>query len=223
MRRIASWTGLAAALLVGVHPAAAQIGVGVKAGTTGVGVEAAMGIGSRLAVRGSATMYPKDPSGTFSDVDYTVELPSPLFMVGADLYPLGGGLRIMGGLLLGAEETNLIAKYNGTVELGGNEFDASELGDLRGVFTASNAAPFVGIGFGKHFSRGLGITLDLGVAFLGDPELRFSSTGPCNDDPVCGPELSAALAREEAAVQDDLDKYARYFPILNLGIKFGLF
>jgi len=223
MRRIAIWTGLAATLAVGVHPAAAQLGVGVKAGTTGVGAEAAFGITSRLAVRGSATMFPTEPSGSFSDVDYTVELPSPLFTVGADLYPFGGGFRIMGGLLIGAEQTNLLAEYTGTVELGNQEFSASELGDLRGVFTTSNAAPFVGIGFGKHFGRGLGLTLDLGVAFLGDPELRFSTTGPCNDDPVCGPQLRAAIAEEEAAVQDDLDKYARYFPILSLGLKFGLF
>jgi len=223
MRRIAIWTGLAVTLLAGVRPAAAQLGVGVKAGTTGVGAEAALGVGSRLALRGSATLFPVEPSGSFSDVDYTVELPSPLFMVGADLYPFGNGFRIMGGLLLGAGETRLIGEYNGTVDIGGTEYNASELGDLNGLFTTSDAAPFVGIGFGKHFGRGLGVTLDLGVAFLGDPDLQFSATGPCTQNASCNAELQAALDREEAAVQDDLDRYARYYPIVNLGFKVGLF
>lgn len=224
MRRFAMWTGLAAAVVLGsVQPAVAQLGVGAKVGTTGVGGEVALGLSPQLALRGSATVFPTDPSGTYSDVDYTLELPSPVFMVGADFYPLGGGFRIMGGVLIGAEETTLTGRYSGTVEIGNRQYQASDLGDLRGLFTTRNTAPFVGIGFGRHVGTGIGLTLDLGVAFLGDPTLRLSANGPCTENPTCNAELQTQLRQEEAEIQDDLDRYARYFPILNLGVKIGLF
>lgn len=193
------------------------IAVGARAGTLGLGGEAAVGIGQRLAIRGGVGVIPVTPKGTFSDVDYEVELPSPLMTLGADLYLLPS-LRIFGGMLFGAEETNITGDFTGTVNIGGTEYSKSQLGDLTGTVKSATAAPFVGIGFGRHVARGFGLTLDLGVAFMGEADLELEATGPISTNATFQNELE----EERREVEQDLRDYTKLFPVLSLGFRFGL-
>jgi hypothetical protein len=221
MRRVAWVLGLTCVALLGnVSFSHAQLAVRVKAGTTGVGGDVSMSIMPRIALRAGATMMPVKPEGTFSDVSYQVRLPSPLFTAGADLYLLGG-VRLMGGVLIGADQTDITGIYNGSVNLGGQQYSGTDLGQLFGVVTSKNLAPFAGVGFGKTVGPGIGLSLDVAGAFMGAPSLALSANGPCMTNPICGPQLQQSLDQEEAEMQPDVEKYGKIFPMVSLGIRFG--
>lgn len=213
-------TAVVAAVLGGASDADAQLGVAVRGGTLGAGVDAAYGFG-KFAVRAGAGVFPVEPEGTISDVDYTVTLPGPIFTAGLD-YNVIGPIRLTAGFLFGAEKTELVANYSGsseqTVRIGDRDYTTSELGQLIGVLETSASAPYLGIGFGRHFSRGLGVVLDLGVAFMGESKLTLRATGTAANHPTLNQDLNA----EAAEVMDELEQYTRLFPILNLGLKFGI-
>jgi len=212
-------TAVVAALLGGAADAEAQFGVAVRGGTLGAGIDAAYGFG-KFAVRAGGGFFPVEPEGNFSDVDYTVTLPGPLFTAGID-YNLIGPVRLTAGMLFGAQKTELVADYTGSgdksIDIGGEDYTAAEIGRLTGVFETSSAAPYLGLGLGRHFRRGVGIVLDLGVAFLGEPSLTLRATGSPNNA-----QLQRDLNAEAAEVMDDLEKYTRLYPILSLGLKFGI-
>ena len=66
----------------------AQVGIGVAGhvGTMGVGVDAAISPARNIGLRAGANIMPVQINGTFSDVDFSVELQSPQFMALVDLY-----------------------------------------------------------------------------------------------------------------------------------------
>jgi hypothetical protein len=208
------------ALLASAHPSMAQFAVRAKAGTTGVGGDVSFSVIPRIALRAGATMMPVKPEGTFSDVNYQVELPSPLFTAGADLYLLGG-VRLMGGLLFGAQHTDITGIYNGSATIGGQQYSGAELGELVGRVSARRVAPFVGLGFGKSVGPGVGLSLDVGGAFLGTPTLDLNATGTCMNNTQCRAALQTNLSREEAEIQPELEKYAKVFPMISLGLRVG--
>ena len=60
--------------------------------------------------------------------------------------------------------------FGGDVAMGVTErlVTPQALGTLTGVVDSRSQAPYVLIGLGKHTSAGMGLSVDLGVAFLGD-------------------------------------------------------
>ena len=217
MRRLRAVTS---ALLVSIAPTsvgAQTFGFGLKAGTLGLGADAAIGLHPRLALRGGFGVFPFTPRLTYSDIEYDVELPSPQFTGTADVFLLGG-LRLTGGVLISAPDFALTSDVTGlgTVEIGGIQFDGSDVGIMSGTVINRDVAPYVGLGFGRVAKRGLGFFVDLAVAFQGEPEVALAVTGPIRDDP----SFQAALAAEEVAIAEEI-KLAKFYPILSLGLSFG--
>lgn len=221
------------ALFATAQIASAQgFGVGAHIGTTGVGGDAAIALNSHIGVHGSLGTIPTKPNATFSDLEFKFELPKTLMTLGVDFYPGAGSFHLSGGVFTGAKETNLSAIYNGTVTINGKSYSGAELGPLTGRFETSNAAPFVGLGLGRHTGAGFGLFLDLGVAFMGEPTLTLNN--PTFNPPECANsqaqatctakrnELNQNVQAQAAKVEDDLKKYAKLFPMLNIGIRIGL-
>lgn len=220
MKRIIKVAGLLLTVAaLGVGEAQAQgVAIGARAGTLGLGGEAAIGLGSRLALRGGVGVIPYKPTLTFSDIDFEVDPPSPLMTIGLDLY-LTPGLRLMGGVLLGADQIDVAGETEGSVQIGDRTY--TDVASLKGsVISKNTTAPFVGIGFGRHIASGLGLTLDLGVASRGESTVSFEATGAATSRP----EFQAELEKERAQAEEDINdrSYTKLFPILSLGIRFGL-
>jgi hypothetical protein len=215
MRRSFVFAAFAGALLVCAQPGVAQLGIAAKAGTTGVGGELSFGLGSRLALRGSATAIPMKPTGTFSEVEYQVEPPTPMFTAGVDLH-LMGGMRLFGGVLFGADQLTLDGTYNGSVQFGNQTYQGS--GTVNALVETSSTAPYFGIGFGQTVGRGLGFFFDMGAAILGKSTVSLTATGPV----TLAPDYEADRLKEQQNIQDNIDKYAKVFPMVSFGLRFGL-
>ena len=215
MRRTALVLGaVCAALLGSTSYGSAQLAVGARIGTTGIGGEVSYGIMSRLGLRAGVSVIPIKPSGTFDDVKFEVDPPSPLFTAGADLY-LTNAVRVFGGLLIGADELGIDGDYSGSVQFGNQTYTGN--GTIKGVVESSSTAPFVGLGFGRTFGSGIGVTFDLGAAILGESTVILQE--------ITGPASQSTQAQRDAKIaeiQDDVDKYAKIYPMISIGLRFGI-
>jgi hypothetical protein len=210
----------ASVLAISLAPAGVAgqtFGVGLKAGTLGLGADVAVGLHDRIALRGGFGVFPFTPRLTYSDIEYDAELPSPQFTGTADLF-LIGGLRLTGGVLVSTPDFVLTSDLTnlGTVDIGGVQFDGSDVGVMSGAVVNKDVAPYVGLGFGRVAKRGFGFFVDAAVAFQGEPVVALAATGPIRDDP----DFQSALRAEEQALAEEI-KLAKYYPILSVGLSFG--
>lgn len=208
---------LVAALGIPAAAAAQGLGIAARVGTLGLGGEAAVALTERVVVRGGLGLTPFEPTATFDDIDVTLTLPT-WYNVGVDLY-LNGALRFGGGMLFKADDPELTGTFNAPQDIGGTTFTPAEIGTLRGVIDSSDSVPYVLLGFGKHTAPGIGLFLDLGVAFLGDPDVTLTSEGGTLSD---DPSMQSALDQEAQDFEDDMRTYLRFWPILSLGLRIGL-
>lgn len=223
-------TALTAAILISLPAVGSAQGFGVaaRAGTMGIGAEAAVGVGSMLAFRGGMGLIPFsiDASRFWDlgpDVNVRMKLPKTWYNLGVDLI-VGGGFRIGAGILFKPDDATVSAALapDATIDVGGQTYTGSDVGEILGTLNAKNQAPYGLIGFGNQVRSGVGLFLDVGLAFLGDPAVTLESRG---GDPAItdSAEFKQRLAEEERNLNNDLPSWAKkYWPIVNLGIKVGL-
>lgn len=219
----------ALAALVAPHALSAQaLGVAVRGGTMGFGAEGAVGFGQSVVVRAGLGLLPIEPNvagflDLGDDVKAKLELPGSWYNLGVDLY-LGGSFRIGGGMLRKPDDPTLTitASSNDQVDIGDETYSGEDVSEIRGTLSAKNSAPYLIVGFGKHTSTGVGLFLDMGVAFLGDPQVTLEATEG-NQTVIDSAAFQTQLAQEEQKVNDDLPVWAkRYWPILSVGLRIGL-
>lgn len=213
------WPRFALALLLLASvpsPAPAQLSVAPRIGTLGLGADVGLRLAPVVTVRAGVGFVPIEPSGTYDDVTYDLSIPGA-FTLGLDLHPGGRGFRLSGGVMMQTDDLSLESTPSDDVELGDQSFGPEEVGTLRGEVTSTDVAPFVAVGFGAHGRPGVGFFVDLGVGFLGDPEVELSADGALAGDPT----FDAALEAEEARLEDEVDTWGRFYPIVNLGVRIG--
>lgn len=219
---------LAASIVLPTALSAQGFGIAARAGTLGLGAEAALALSPSFALRGGIGLMPLEMDATSfwdvgDDVQADLKLPETWYNIGADVY-LGGSFRVGGGMLFKPDDPTITGSLAGTatIEIGGTTYTASDVAEVVGALDSKDSAPYVLIGFGKHTSSGIGLFLDLGVAFLGDPEITLEAT---EGDPtvINSAEFQSRLRQEEQNLDEDLPTWAKkYWPILNIGLKFGL-
>jgi len=215
--RYAAGFGLALALLLAPMDASAQISIAPKIGSTGLGGDVAVGLTDRLAVRGGLGYFPIE----FDDLeveDNTFEGRVPEFMATAGLdLKLVGPLRVSGGLLYRSGDFELFRDVGpgNPIVIDDESFD--DEGTITVAWENSTTAPFLALGLGSTVGSGVGVYLDLGVAFTGDPEVTGELTGAL-DAAVSESEFQAELD----AINDDIPGYAEYWPFLQFGIRIGI-
>jgi hypothetical protein len=188
--------------------------IGARAGTLGLGGEAAIGLTDSFVLRGGYGWFPLEFEDTYDDVAYTVSLPSSIGTVGIDLYPGGGSFRLMGGVMFRQGDISMKTEDLASLgQIGDTEYD--ELGTLTGRLETKSTAPFAGIGFGRHTRAGFGLSMEFGVAFVGDPQVILEAEGPITE--VAG--FQEDLQREADNIEEDFGGYLKYWPIVSIGLK----
>jgi hypothetical protein len=179
----------------------------------GVGVDAAISPAPGIGLRAGANVMPVEINGEFSDVDFTVNLQSPQLTAMIDLYPFGG-FRLSGGLRYSSSNIELIGDVAQSVDLGGTSYN---LDSLVGTIVTPDISPYVGIGFGNPTKRGIGIFLDAGVAYQGEPDLELDAFG----NATTLPGFNTDLEEERLDIEDSLKTYFKFYPVISLGISIG--
>ena len=197
----------------------AAVGVDVHGSTLGLGAGITAGLTEQVNVRGTFNTFTYDYDDEVSDIDYDIDLELGSVGLVLDWHPGGGRFRVSAGAFANDNEANGTGQPSGPfVEIGDGIFPASEVGTLEADLTFDDFAPYVGIGWGNAVrrERRLGVSIDVGLLFQGDPRVDFRSVGA---NPLLQDEIDAQIAAEEADIEDEVNEYDLY-PLVSVGLSY---
>lgn len=191
--------------------------LGVKAGTLGLGLEASWRPIPWFDVRAGMNRFDYDDSGSQSGVNYDGTLTlDTLFATANFRFPLSP-FRLSVGAYNNGNEVELVSQDMGTFDIGGLPYDGSDVGTLTSGATFEDVAPYLGAGFDFTLAGRLGLALDFGVLWQGEPIVTLTSDGPLATDPgPFGDEFRAALETERLELEDEVRNLKAY-PVVSLG------
>src|SRR5688572_21501002 len=184
-------------------------GIGVRAGTTGLGVDFGWGIMPTLGGRIGISGMNFNTDVETDDFDYDAKTKIGNVNLLLDWSPLGP-FRITGGLIA----TNNKVDLTGTPRGGSFPAGSSLTGTIK---PERDLAPYLGIGWGNVWTKGVNFYVDLGVVFQGEPQVELNLA--CPPSPQCT-SAQAQVAAEEQRVRDEVKRF-QYYPVLNIGITVG--
>ena len=208
---------LAAALAFLATPLAAQADFSAAArfGTLGIGVEASARSG-HLGLRAGANFFSWTFRHRASSVSFTADLDFVGKSAVLDYYPSKTGkFHLSGGVMSAPVEINGVGKpnFSGNYVLNGRAYSAATVGTVTGEALWPDLLPYFGLGLGgPGKGNPVALILDLGVA-IGSPTFAMSASGA-----TPGSQLQQDIDAEAAEIQDELDKYAKVYPVLSLGV-----
>ena len=189
--------------------------IAFRAGTLGFGLEAGKLLVPHLGARVGANIFKLNRTGNSSDISYDFSLRWKAVSALVDYFPRRrGAFHLSAGLITKPLTIDATGRptSSGTFEINHHQYTAAQVGTLTGDgrFTT---APYLGLGFGTPAKKGrVEVLFDLG-AVLGKAKITLSATGAASNQ-----QLAADLAAQSATTQKDLDKYAKVYPVLDLGI-----
>ena len=217
---------VATALFAAVAPATAQsVWLGGRAGTFGAGFDVSVAANDWFVLRGGTGGHGANTDLTSvarlaDNRTGTLNFPNMIYTIGADIEM--GNFRIGGGMLYKNEDPYYAITLgdSATIDIGEGSYTEPEVTRLTATLRSEPWAPYVLVGFGQHASSGLGLFLDVGVAFLDRPELSMSAAG----DPsvLRSRGFRDDLRAEQRSVRDDIGDLVNFWPILKLGIRYGI-
>ncbi|WP_405228341.1 hypothetical protein [Lentisalinibacter sediminis] len=201
--------GLAAAM-----PAQADddLWFGVRAGTLGLGLEATWRPVPYLDLRGGLNRFSFDDDGSEAGVNYDGEFDLDTWYATVNLRAPMTPFRLTAGYFSNSNEVNLTSQEGSTIEIGGTVYPVDQVGTLNAAVTFDSGAPYAGVGMDFRIFDTVGLSLDLGVLFQGEPQVGFNASGPIADVP----QFQADLEAERQELEAELEDYDMY-PVAMLG------
>lgn len=223
MRKLAAAAFLALVPLVPAQASAQGIGVGAKIGTLGYGVDAGLSLNSKVTLRGGIAFSPEElpfaniiPTDDIGGLDYTLLVPTTTLQAGVDVKLLGP-LKIMGGLIYRSEDLRARSDVSGSYQIGNETY--TQTGEILATLDQNEILPYAGIGFGTVTGSGIGLYVDLAIAYSGEAEVVMSAS----DNLESIPGFTTELQREADQFLTDLPSFAdNLYPVLQVGLRFGL-
>ncbi|MCS7101711.1 MAG: hypothetical protein NZL99_08460, partial [Burkholderiaceae bacterium] len=179
-----------AGFLVGLGCAgnAAAQALAARAGTTGFGADFSLSLAQQFGLRG--TLYGGSVSDrtTESGIRYESKVRFGTAMALADFFPGAGRFRLSAGLAYNDNRIDLTARDGGggTVEIGANTYNLSDVGPVTGRVRFDRVNPYIGLGWGnaaRSFGPGLFFSGDIGLMRV-KPKVSLSAN--------CRPPLTPA-------------------------------
>ena len=184
------------AALVSAAGAAQAWGLGARIGTTGLGADFGWDIAPTLGGRLGVSAGSWSTDADTDDFNYDAKLKLGNVNAFLDWSPLGP-FRISAGVIAN-----------------NNKVDVNGTSNVNSAFTVSgnvkpehSVAPYLGIGYGNVWTRGVNFYFDLGVMFQGSPNATLTANcGAAAGTPLCT-QLQNQAAAEEQRLEDKLKNY----------------
>lgn len=211
---------LAAALLALGSAASANdsLWFGAKAGTLGLGIEARWQPIPWFDLRAGMNRFDYDDDGAQAGVLYDATLELDTVYATANLrFPLSP-MRLSLGVFDNSNALQLESRETGNFVIGGQTYTGDEVGQLRSRSTFDSPSPYLGLGFDFELMNRLGLNLDLGVLWQGDPTVTLTSDGTLASDPV----FQQSLENERRELESEAEDF-KAWPVISLGLHFNFF
>lgn len=190
-----------------------NFGVGIKAGTLGAGLEGTWRPLPYMDVRVGANMYDFEDNGSQAGINYDATLNLESFYGTLNFRVPLSPLRLTAGAYANGNELNLLSGDNGTlIDIGGTTFPAAGVGTLSSRTSFAGTAPYVGMGLDFSLFGTVGMNLDFGVLWQGEPEVTLAADGALATDPV----FQASLEQERLELENELSDF-KAWPVVSLG------
>ena len=215
-------SALAALALLAFGTATADFGVGLKAGTLGLGVEGRWKALPWLDVRVGYNTFEYDDSGTEAGVAYdgTFALDT-IYATGNFRFPLSP-FRVTAGVVSNGNEFTLASKDTGglSFDIGNDTFSAADVGTLQSVTSFTSTAPYVGVGYDFEIFGKVGLNLDFGVLWQGEPSVTLEATGFDTAPQAVQDALIVELETERLELEDEMKTF-KAWPVISLGFVYN--
>jgi hypothetical protein len=106
----------------------------------------------------------------------------------------------------------MTSKDSQTYEIGGTTYTAAEVGTLTSKTSFASTAPYLGIGYDFSLLGKVGMNLDIGVLWQGEPDVTLIADGLFADNP----EFQSAIEIERQELVDEVKNFKAY-PVVSLG------
>jgi hypothetical protein len=183
-------------------------GVGIRAGTTGVGADLGWDIAPTLGGRVGISAMSVNTDFDTSSANYDAKVKLANLNLFLDWSPLGP-FRLTGGFIANDNKVDITGRPTSGVAAGTT---------LTGQVTPERSfAPYLGVGYGNVWTKGINFYFDLGVMFQGSPQVSsLTCQGNAAQCAAAQPQIEA----ERQRVQDELNRF-KYFPVANIGLTIG--
>jgi hypothetical protein len=191
---------------------------GVKAGTLGLGAEAIWRPIEWLDVRAGGNFFDYDDNGAQAGINYDATLSlNTYYLTGNFRFPLSP-FRLTAGAFANNNEVRMTSQDMSQYYVGdnGTPYLPAEVGTLESVTSFDSVAPYVGAGFDFSLFDRLGLSLDFGVLWQGDPTVTLSANGLLGQDPGFLADLEVERQQLEKEIED-----LKAYPVVSLGISFN--
>lgn len=195
-----------------------DVSVAVRGGTLGYGAEVGKLLASHLGVRVAAYVFSYARQQGFEDVQYDASVKLRHASALLDLFPgRRGKFHLTGGVVSGTSEvTGRGVPEGDTFYLDGEPYSSAEVGALTGAVRFPRVRPYGGLGWGTpaRNSGGIGFSTDFGVVYGGPTAVLTASGAGANA------QLRADVEAQRAEAQEQLDQYAKFYPVINFGLTY---
>jgi hypothetical protein len=215
-------TALATLALFACTAASADLGVGMKVGTLGLGAEARWSPLPWFDFRLGANSYDYEDNGSQAGINYDATFVlDNYYATGNFRFPLSP-FRVTAGAFSNGNEFRMQSQDNGfaTFDIGSDTFDASDVGILQSVTSFASTSPYLGVGFDFELLGKVGLNLDFGVLWQGDPEVTLEASGLASAPAAVQAALIPALEAERQELEDEVSDF-KAWPVVSLGFVYN--
>lgn len=198
--------------------ARADYGIGIKGGTLGAGIDFRWSPVDWVDIRVGANQYDFDDSGSQSGINYdAVFAMESYYATGNFRFPLSP-FRVTAGMFGNGNELLMTSKDTGgaAIDIGGTPYSADDVGTLQSTVSYESTAPYVGIGYDFELFDKVGLNLDLGVLWQGEPTVELVADGLAAGSAA----FIAALEQERLQLEDEVSDY-KAWPVVSLGFVYN--
>lgn len=212
------WLKAAAVLLVlpvsNTAIADDNFGLGIRAGTLGAGIEGTWRPLPWIDLRLGHSLYDYDTTRNDAGIEYDALLELSNTYGTANFHFPISPMRLTVGAYTNSNELTLTSTAATAYDIGAlTGLSPADVGTLSSTTSFNGAAPYLGIGFDFTLMSRVGMNLDFGVLWEGEPEVTLTSTGALANDPGFIAELEAERVELEAEFSD----YKAY-PLVSVGV-----
>lgn len=222
MKSLISKSALAALALVACNTASADFGVGLKAGTLGLGLEGRWSPLPWLDVRMGVNSFEYDDNGSQAGIDYDATFSlDTYYATGNFRFPLSP-FRVTAGVVSNGNEFSMVSQDTSGLDfdIGNGSFSAADVGTLQSVTSFGSTAPYLGVGYDFEIFGKVGLNLDFGVLWQGEPSVTLEATGLATAPPAIQTELAAQLENERLELEDEMSDF-KAWPVVSLGFVYN--
>jgi len=219
MNKVVTKAALLALVLTYSAVTNADFGIGVKAGTLGIGLEGRWSPLPWFDLRVGANKYDYDISGLQAGIDYDATLALDTYFLTGNLNFPASPFRVTAGVFSNGNELHMLSRdtAGAVFDIGGTAFTSADVGALQSVTSFDGTAPYLGVGFDFEAFGTVGLNLDFGVLWQGEPSVTLNATGLAAAPAQVQALLVPALEVERLQLENEVSNY-KAWPVISLSI-----